>query len=394
MDIFFNIAGLGNSLLSYILPFLFVLTLVVFFHELGHFSVARYFDTKIDTFSIGFGPEIFGWYDRKGTRWRVSWLPLGGYVRFFGDDSAASTPDREHLKEKAAQMSAEERAACFHFKPLYQRALIVAAGPIANFILAIVIFTIVLMIFGQHVLTPRVDEVQPGSAAEVAGIRPGDVIVEIDGRRIKTFGDLQSIVSLSAETPLRITLDRNGEQIQLTVTPRRGEITDRFGNVHKVGLLGISRQQSRDEYTVVQYGPVGALVKGVERTWYVVTGTFNYLGRIITGREDADQLGGPLRIAQVSGQVATLGFVPLLELAAILSISIGLLNLFPIPLLDGGHLLYYGYEAVAGRPLGERAQEMGFRVGLAFVLSLMLFATWNDLVHLPILNGLKSAVFN
>lgn len=390
----FYIAGLGNSLLSYVIPFIFVLTIVVFFHELGHFSVARLFKTKIDSFSIGFGPEIFGWYDSFGTRWKISWIPLGGYVKFFGDDNAASAPDRAHLEDKAAHMSAEDRAGCFHFKPLYQRALIVAAGPFANFLLSIVIFTLVLSIYGQQVLSPRVDDVRPGSAADSAGMQPGDVIKSIDGRAIESFSELQSIITLSADTPLHLMIERGGRQVEMTATPRRGEITDRFGNVHNVGLLGISRQPGPGDVVTVRYNPVVALWKGTERTWYVVSGTFHYLGRMIAGKEDAGQLGGPLRIAQVSGQVASLGFVALIELAAILSVSIGLLNLFPIPLLDGGHLLYYVYEAVVGKPLGERAQEMGFRVGLAFVLSLMVFATWNDLVHLSVFNALSQAVFN
>ncbi len=394
MDIMFYIAGLGNSLLSYILPFLFVLTMVVFFHELGHFSVARLFKTKIDAFSIGFGPEIFGWYDSQGTRWKISWVPLGGYVKFFGDDNAASTPDREQLEDKAAHMSAKDRAACFHFKPLYQRALIVAAGPFANFLLSIIIFTIVLATYGQQVLSPRVDEVRPGSAAEISGLEQGDLIKVIDGRSIESFSELQSIITLNADTPLHLIVERSGQEMELTATPRRGEITDRFGNVHNVGLLGISRQQEAEDLVTVRYNPVVAVWKGTEKTWYIISGTFNYLGRIVTGREDADQLGGPLRIAQVSGQVASLGFMALIELAAILSVSIGLLNLFPIPMLDGGHLLYYGYEAVAGKPLGERVQEMGFRVGLAFVLSLMVFATWNDLVHLSLFSNISNAVFN
>ncbi len=375
------------SFFSYLVPFVAVLTIVVFFHELGHFGVARIFKTRIDVFSIGFGREIFGWFDRSGTRWRISWLPLGGYVKFFGDENSASTPDRETLAQQKSSMTDEERAGCFHFKPLYQRALIVAAGPIANFVLAIFIFTFLFSVIGEQVLTAEVDDIQPGSAAEEAGIQVGDIVEEIDGTRIDSFSDLQRIVSLSADTALEIIVRRGPELLTFEVTPKRGEITDQFGNVHRVGLLGVSRK-IQEEVERVRYNPFVALWMGAEETWLVIERTFVYIGRIIAGKEDTDQLGGPLRIAQYSGQVASVGLSALIQLCAILSVSIGLINLFPIPMLDGGHLLYYGYEAVAGKPLNERAQEFGFRVGLALVLCLMIFATWNDLVHLPIFNGL------
>ncbi|TDI64822.1 MAG: RIP metalloprotease RseP [Alphaproteobacteria bacterium] len=393
MDFVLDIVGLGTSLFSYLIPFVFVLTVVVFFHELGHFAVARYFGTRIDVFSIGFGREIFGWYDRHGTRWRVSWIPLGGYIKFFGDAGASSAPDREALQKQAEQLSEEERKACFHFKPLGQRAAIVAAGPIANFILAIVILAFIFGTFGEVVLTPRIDSIRPGGAAEQAGLQVGDVIVKVDGKTIATFSDLQRVVSISAETPLLITVNRFNQLFDLTVTPERGEITDRFGNVHKVGLLGIERNMAPEDVERVRYGPLAAIGKGVTETWFVIERTFVYLGRIIVGKEEANQLGGPLRIAQISGQVASLGFVPLINLTAILSVSIGLINLFPIPMLDGGHLLYYGYEAIAGRPLNARAQEYGFRIGLALVLCLMVFATWNDLVQLAIFNGLFGTLY-
>lgn len=393
MDFILTITGFGTSLFSYLIPFVFVLTVVVFFHELGHFAVARYFGTKIDVFSIGFGREIFGWYDRHGTRWRISWIPLGGYVKFFGDEGASSAPDREALQKQAEQLSEEEQQACFHFKPLGQRAAIVAAGPIANFILAIVILAFIFGTFGEVILSPRIDTIRPGGAAEQAGLQVGDVIVKVDGKTIVTFSDLQRVISISAETPLLITVNRFDQLFDLTVTPERGEITDQFGNVHKVGLLGIERNMAPEDIERVRYGPLTAIGKGVTETWFVIERTFVYLGRIIVGKEDANQLGGPLRIAQVSGQVASLGFVPLINLTAILSVSIGLINLFPIPMLDGGHLLYYGYEALAGRPLNARAQEYGFRIGMALVLCLMVFATWNDLVQLSIFNGLFGLLY-
>ena len=368
----------GGGFIGSVLPFLFVLTIVVFFHELGHFLVARWCGVRVLVFSVGFGPELFGFNDRHGTRWKLSAVPLGGYVKFFGDENAASVPDQT----ATAVMTESERHESFHHQPVRSRAAIVAAGPIANFILAIVIFTAVFMVYGKQSTTARVDTVQPDSAAAAAGFKPGDVVVEINGRKITNFADMQRIVGVSAGQTLEVTVDRASNRVVLKATPALREIKDNFGNVHRLGVLGISRSNAPDEVRVEKVGPVDALILGADKTWFVVEQTMSYLGRMIAGRESADQLGGPIRIAQVSGQVATLGFGPILDLAAVLSVSIGLLNLFPIPLLDGGHLLFYLIEAVRGRPLSEKAQEMGFRIGLAFVLMLMVFATFNDIMHL------------
>ena len=299
-------------------------------------------------------------------------------MKFFGDENAASVPDQT----ATAVMTESERHESFHHQPVRSRAAIVAAGPIANFILAIVIFTAVFMVYGKQSTTARVDTVQPDSAAAAAGFKPGDVVVEINGRKITNFADMQRIVGVSAGQTLEVTVDRASNRVVLKATPALREIKDNFGNVHRLGVLGISRSNAPDEVRVEKVGPVDALILGADKTWFVVEQTMSYLGRMIAGRESADQLGGPIRIAQVSGQVATLGFGPILDLAAVLSVSIGLLNLFPIPLLDGGHLLFYLIEAVRGRPLSEKAQEMGFRIGLAFVLMLMVFATFNDIMHL------------
>ena len=368
----------GGGFIGSVLPFLFVLTIVVFFHELGHFLVARWCGVRVLVFSVGFGPELFGFNDRHGTRWKLSAVPLGGYVKFFGDENAASVPDQT----ATAVMTESERHESFHHQPVRSRAAIVAAGPIANFILAIVIFTAVFMVYGKQSTTARVDTVQPESAAAAAGFKPGDVVVEINGRKITNFADMQRIVGVSAGQTLEVTVDRASNRVVLKATPALREIKDNFGNVHRLGVLGISRSNAPDEVRVEKVGPVDALILGADKTWFVVEQTMSYLGRMIAGRESADQLGGLIRIAQVSGQVATLGFGPILDLAAVLSVSIGLLNLFPIPLLDGGHLLFYLIEAVRGRPLSEKAQEMGFRIGLAFVLMLMVFATFNDIMHL------------
>ena len=381
MEFVTGLWGWGGSFLSYALPFLFVLTVVVFFHELGHFWVARRCGVKVDAFSIGFGPELIGFNDRHGTRWKLCAVPLGGYVRFHGDDSAASTPDGKAL---AKMGEAEKRISFFH-QPVGKRAAIVAAGPIANFILAIAIFSLVFMVYGRQVTTPRVDSIQPASAADEAGFKPGDIVLSIDGTKIENFGDMQRIVSSSPGVALRVAVQRDGREVTLTATPKLREIKDNFGNTHRVGMLGISRSTTPEDVVTERYGPIEAVKLGVAETWFVLERTINYVVGIVTGREAADQLGGPIRIAQVSGQVATVSFAALLHLTAVLSVSIGLLNLFPVPLLDGGHLVFYAIEAIRGRPLSERAQEFGFRIGLALVLMLMLFATWNDILHLTAL---------
>ncbi|MET0538857.1 MAG: RIP metalloprotease RseP [Xanthobacteraceae bacterium] len=369
---------LGSGVLGILVPFLFVLTLVVFFHELGHFIVARWCGVRVLVFSIGFGPEILGFNDRRGTRWKICAIPLGGYVKFFGDDNAASVPDQAAL----ASMSEEERRHSFVHQPVGQRAGIVVAGPLANFLLAIAIFAGLFMLFGKPSTSARVDAVQPGSAAEAAGFQPGDLVVSINGREIDSFSDMQQIVSTSAGETLVFEVQRAGKLITLKATPTLKEVKDRFGNVHRQGILGITRSPSPDDTHFQPVGPLKALELGVQRTWFVVERTLSYVGGVVSGREAADQLGGPIRIAQVSGQVASEGFPSLLSLTAVLSVSIGLLNLFPVPLLDGGHLLFYAIEALRGKPLSERAQEVGFRIGLAIVVMLMIFATYNDILHL------------
>ncbi len=373
-----GLGAFGGSLVGYVVPFLFVLTVVVFFHELGHFLVARRCGIKVLTFSIGFGPEILGFYDRYGTRWKISAVPLGGYVKFFGDDNAASVPDQEAV----AAMTEEEKKVSFVHQRVGPRAAVVAAGPIANFVLAILIFAGVFMLFGKQTTSARVDTVQPASAAEAAGFKPGDLVVAINGDKIDSFADMQRIVSISAGEPLNIEVERGGMHTTLKATPQLKEIKDNFGNVHRLGVLGISRSMAPGDIKTQKMSPPQALLAGVQETWFVVDRTLSYIGGVFTGREAADQLGGPIRIAQVSGQVASAGFVALIHLTAVLSVSIGLLNLFPIPLLDGGHLLFYAIEAIRGRPLSERAQEVGFRIGLAIVVMLMIFATFNDILHL------------
>jgi regulator of sigma E protease len=369
---------LSHGLIGYVVPFLFVLTVVVFFHELGHFLVARWAGVRVLTFSLGFGPELFGFNDRHGTRWKVSAIPLGGYVKFFGDDTEASTPSTETL----SSMTAEERAGSFHHKKVGPRAAIVAAGPIANFLLAIVIFTCLFTFFGKPSTTARVDKIEANSAAAAAGFQVGDIVTAINGKVIGSFTDMQRIVGIHPGQQLTFNINRGQSTVLLRGTPELREVKDAFGNTHRLGVLGITRATAPGDVVTERVDPATALWLGVKETWFVIDRTLAYIGGVFTGREAADQVGGPLRIAQISGQVATIGMMALIHLAAVLSISIGLLNLFPVPLLDGGHLLFYAVEAVRGRPLSDRAQEMGFRIGLGLVLMLMVFATYNDILHL------------
>jgi regulator of sigma E protease len=358
-----------------VIPFLIVLTIVVFFHEFGHFLVARWCGVRVVTFSIGFGPELFGFNDRYGTRWKVSAVPLGGYVKFFGDENAASVPDQAAI----AAMSEAEREVSFVHQKVAARSAIVVAGPVANFILSFAIFAGIFMTAGRQIVPARVDAVQADSAAAAAGLQPGDVIVAIDGRPIASFSDMQRIVSSSAGRTLTLTIDRGGVHQDIKATPaRRG-----FCNA----VLGISKLPS-DDVRLQRESPVSAVELGLDETIFVIERSLCFVGGVLVGRESADQVRGVIGIAKVAGDAWNSGLdvgglgtaiISLLYLSGFLSASIGLLNLFPIPLLDGGHLLFYAIEIVKGRPLSERAQEVGFRVGLAIVVMLMLLAAYNDI---------------
>jgi len=378
MDIFSNLTLWGGGWTGWIVPFLFGLSVVVFFHELGHFLVARMCGVRVLTFSVGFGPELIGFNDRHGTRWKISAIPLGGYVKFFGDDNAASVPDGAAV----ANMSEAERRESFFHQPVGRRSAIVAAGPFANFILAIVIFATIFALFGKQTTTARVDAVQPDSPAAIAGLMPGDIVLAIDGTTIESFSDMQRIVSAGAGRAMEFRIDRGGAPMTLSATPALRQGKDNLGNRFCHAVLGVSRSMTPADVKTQYVGPFTALWLGVKETWFIIDRTFSYIGGLFAGRECADQLGGPIRIAQISGQVATMGFMPVLHLAAMLSVSIGLLNLFPVPLLDGGHLLFYGIEATRGRPLSSRAQEIGFRIGFAIVVMLMIFTVFNDTIQL------------
>jgi regulator of sigma E protease len=365
------------SLSGYILPFLFVLSLVVFFHELGHFLIGRWCGVTVETFSLGFGPELYGFNDRHGTHWRIAALPLGGYVKFFGEGNGSAMPDETALEE----MSSQEPDASFSTQKVWKRAAIVAAGPIANFLLAIAIYTGIFYIHGRAILLPVVDSVVAGSAAESAGFRPGDRIVSISGTNTESFEDMQRIVHAASGTPLVFSVDRAGKPVELITTPSEHNVDTSIG-IARVAVIGVRCRTDPGNSRIRKYGLVESAKLAGSETWYVVARTGSYLKGLVLGQESADQLSGPIRIAELSGEMAKIGVAALFNLAALLSISVGMLNLLPVPLLDGRHLLYYAVEAMRGKAMNERVQQFGMDLGFFLLMSLMVLATYNDTVQL------------
>jgi regulator of sigma E protease len=368
----FSIAGFLLALAA----FIFVLTVVVFIHELGHFLVARWCGVKVSAFSIGFGPELYAYEDKQGTRWRVALWPLGGYVRFMDDENGASVPDRKALEN----LTPEQREGAFQLKPVWQRAAVVAAGPIANFLLALLLLTGIFWWSGERVVAPRIEQVIENSAASEAGFKAGDLIVSINGQKISTFADLRRITAGNSGEMLTFVVDRGGVSATLKAAPRQTEIPDGFGGKIRVGQLGLRGPSLPTEWQQKSYGPLQSVGRAAEECWLLAEQTWTYIGRVLTWKESGDQIGGPARIADASGKMASAGFLPLLHFIAFISVSIGLANLLPIPLLDGGHLVFYAIEAVRGYPLTQRTQDYAFRLGLAVVLFLFIFANWNDRV--------------
>ncbi|MFN3232723.1 MAG: RIP metalloprotease RseP [Alphaproteobacteria bacterium] len=365
MDIF-------NSVGISVAAFIGIFSVLVFFHELGHFWVARRFGIRVDAFSIGFGPTLAQWVDKNGTEWKISALPLGGYVKFFGDASGASNQD-----DDLDAMPEADRADCFHYRPLYQRAAVVFAGPLANFLLAIVLFAGVFMTAGQAYTPPVIHNVIAGSVAEKTGFQPFDEVVDVDGVSVETFQEMAQLIAMNPNRELSFHVVRDNRDIELIATPE-GIIQDTLSGRQLVGRLGIS-SPAQDR---VKRGPIEAFGYAILETRDTVVMIGRTLAEIVTGNRSIKELGGPLKIGQVSGEVAQISLIAILTFTALLSVNLGLINLLPIPMLDGGHLLYYAFEAVRGKPLGMKAQEYGFRLGMAFVLLFMVVVTWNDIIHL------------
>lgn len=364
-----------SGLPHYLISFLVILTVLVFVHELGHFWVARRCGVRVEVFSIGFGPELFGFNDRRGTRWKFSALPLGGYVKMFGH--AETTTDADGVERP---ITPDERAEAFHFKTLSQRAAIVIAGPLANFLFAIIVLGGLFAIYGQQYSSTVIGGVIEGGAADQAGLEPGDKILQLNGRDIHRFEEVAGLVQFGLDEPLAILVERDGAQLSFQAQPTIVEETDGFGNVHRIGRLGIT---SSGVGEIVRYDPLTAVWQATRQTYELSAGTLKAVGQMLTGTRSSEEIGGVLRIAKMSGDVTQAGLPNAIFFAALLSINLGLINLFPVPMLDGGHLAFYAIEALRGRPLGARAQEWGFRIGLALVLALFVFATRNDLMSFP-----------
>jgi len=365
----------------YGLWFLLLLTVLVFVHEMGHFLVARWCGVRVEVFSIGFGPELLGFTDRRGTRWKISAIPLGGYVRMFGQEGNVLEG------ESATVMTPEEQSVAFNRKNVGQRAAIVAAGPAANYLFAIVVLAGLFLVYGKTLQSTEIGEVVQGSVAGQAGMLPGDRIVTLNGDPLESFDDLAMQVRLHLDQPLTLGIDRGGKHLDLALKPQIVEEEDIFGNKQRIGRLGI---RSSGNGQVQRLGVGAALRESTHEIYGMTTGMLTGIGQMITGKRSADEVGGALRMAKMTGDMAQIGFASLVSLTVLLSVNLGLVNLFPVPMLDGGHLVYYAWEALRGRPLGARAQEWGLRVGVAFVLSLMVFATWNDLVYLKVFDYIKS----
>jgi|TARA_B100000700_G_scaffold272497_1_gene316130 regulator of sigma E protease len=356
-----------------------LILVVVFIHEYGHYYFARRYGVGVTDFSIGFGKELFGWNDKSGTRWKICWIPLGGYVKFFGDRNVFSQADQEELLKK---YNKEDQDKLFVTKPLYQRALIVAGGPVANFILAIFIFLFIYMFVGKDFTPAIIDEVQKDSPAEIAGMKKNDIIVEIDNIKVESILDVSKLIAMSTSEFIDFKVSRYEKEILLKVKPNLVESEDNLGNKINKRMIGIMLSPYNNEIKHIKLGPVKALVHSLNEVYFVTTSSLKYLGSMLTGAGDSSQLGGPIRIAKISGQVAEFGIIPFISMMAYISISLGLINLFPIPLLDGGHLMFYAFEKILGRPLSQKTQEGFFRIGMFLLLSLMFFATFNDLKDL------------
>ena len=370
-------------MLSYIIPFIVLILVVVFIHEYGHYYFARRYGVGVTDFSIGFGKEIFGWNDKSGTRWKICWIPLGGYVKFFGDRNVFSQADQEKL---LAKYNEEDRQKLFVLKPLYQRALIVFGGPLANFLLALVIFFSIYTFVGKDFTPAMIAEVQKDSPAMVGGLKPNDIILEIDGNKVESIMDVSKFIMMSTDDLIDFKIKRSYDELILKIKPDTILGEDNLGNKINKRIVGIKLSAYNNEINHVKLGPAQAVFHAAHEVYYVTTSSLKYLGAMVFGKADTSQLGGPIRIAKISGQVAEFGLLAFVSMMAYISISLGLINLFPIPMLDGGHLMFYAFEKILGRPLSQKTQEGFFRIGMFLLLSLMFFTTFNDLKDLGLFN--------
>jgi len=365
--------------MNYLISFLALITIVVFIHEYGHYYFAKKYGVGVTDFSIGFGAEIFGWDDKSGTRWKICWIPLGGYVKFFGDRNVFSQSEQEKLINKYSEI---ERKKLFILKPLYQRSIIVAAGPLANFFLAILIFTIINLSVGKDMTPAIIEEVQKDTPAYVAGLKKNDKILFVDGKKVESILEISTFINTSTSKQIEFIILRNSEEISLFIEPKMTEGKDSLGNSVKKKMIGIKLSIPGKKFNRQPLGPAKAIYYSFKEVWFVTTTSLNYIGKIITGSGDFSQLGGPIKIAKITGQVAEHGLIPFLSIMAYISISLGMINLFPIPMLDGGHLMFYLFEKILGKPLSQKTQENFFRIGLFLLFSLMFFVTFNDLKDL------------
>ncbi len=362
--------------MNYLIPFLILITVVVFIHEYGHYYFAKKYGVGVTDFSIGFGKEIFGWSDKSGTRWKICLLPLGGYVKFFGDRNVFSQAEQQEIINKYSE---EDRNKLFILKPLYQRAIIVAAGPMANFVLALIIFFLINIFIGKDMTPAIIDEVQKDSPAYIAGLKKNDKIISVDGKKIESILEVSTFINTSTSEKIDFILLREGTEISIPIMPKLVDTKDYLGNSVKKRIIGIKLFAPGKELQKKRMGPSKAIYYSFKEVWFVSATSLNYLGKMLVGSADTSQLGGPLRIAKITGQVAEYGIIPFLSIMAYISISLGLINLFPIPMLDGGHLMFYFFEKILGKPLSQKTQEIFFRIGLFLLISLMFFATFNDL---------------
>ena len=371
-----------SFILSYLIPFLILIMIVVFIHEYGHYYFAKKYGVGVTDFSIGFGKEIFGWNDKSGTRWKLCWIPLGGYVKFFGDRNVFSQADQEKLIK---QYNDEDRKKLFVLKPLYQRVLIVFGGPLANFILALLIFFSIYTFIGKDFTPAVINEVQNDSPAMIGGLKQNDIILEIDGNEVQSIMDVSKYITMSSADIIDFKVKRFSDEIMLKVKPNTVLSEDNLGNKIQKRMVGIQLGAYNNEINHVKLGPVKALYHAANEVIYVSTASLKYIGSMIIGKADTSQLGGPIRIAKISGQVAEFGVLAFISMMAYISISLGLVNLFPIPMLDGGHLMFYTFEKILGRPLSQKTHEGFFRIGMILLLTLMFFTTFNDLKDLGVL---------